>query len=66
MDRAKMIAALQPGETAKTLPGHHSGALAVICHAERKPQLLMPDGSRRDVDPATDYLVETPKAWRWP
>lgn len=64
VERAKIIAALDTGEVAMTLPGHHSGALAVITHPERKPQLLFEDGSRRDVVSATDYLIEVPREWR--
>lgn len=60
--RAKVVAAMQDGETAKTLPGHHTGALAVITHPERMPQLLMPDGTRRDVVPASDRLIDE-AAW---
>lgn len=59
--RATVVASLDTGEQAMTLPGHHSGALAVITHAERPPQMLMPDGSRRDLL-ATDQIIRGP--WR--
>jgi hypothetical protein len=65
-ERAKVIAELQPGEAAMTLPGHHSGALAVITHPLRPPQLLFEDGSRIDVVTERDYLVEVPRQWREP